>query len=148
MRELEQRHRDLSRTLHPDRFVHAPAGERRLALERAMAVNDAFRTMRDPLLRADALLALAGQPVEEGHRADPALLMEVMELREALEAARSHEKIATLREEVSSRIAREEDALAVVFDSDAPGPVALGRGREALIRLRYFRRFLEEAEEH
>src|SRR4051794_15429497 len=82
--ELEQRHRDLSRALHPDRHVNAPPAERRLALEKAVAVNDAFRTLRDPLSRAQALLALHGVAITEGDRASNALLMEVMELREEL----------------------------------------------------------------
>lgn len=148
LKDLEQRHRDLSRALHPDRYVHAPPGERRLALERAVAVNDAFRALRDPLTRASALLGLSGLPLEEGHRADAALLMEVMALREGLEAARGRpERVAALREAVSARIAAEERVFAQVFDADgARDAAALARARDALVRLRYFRRFVEEAE--
>lgn len=78
---LEQRHRDLSRTLHPDRYVQSPPGERRMALERAVAVNEAFRALRDPLTRAEALLSAHGLAVGDAERPSQSLLMEVMELQ-------------------------------------------------------------------
>ncbi len=146
--ELEQRHRDLSRTLHPDRYVGAAPAERRMALERAVSVNDAFRALRDPLTRAQALLARHGAAIRDGDRAPPALLMEVMELREELEAARGRpERVAALRGAVSERVAREERVVADVFDREGdPGAEALGRARDAVVILRYFRRFQEEAD--
>lgn len=146
--ELEQRHRDLSRALHPDRHVHAPPAERRVALERAVSVNDAFRALRDPLTRAQALLTFHGAPLGENDRAPPALLMEVMELRESLEAARGRpERVAPLREAVKTRVAAEQRVLAEVFDREgAPDAAALGRARDAAMKLRYFRRFEEEAD--
>lgn len=145
---LEQRHRDLSRTLHPDRYVQAPAGERRMALERAVAVNEAFRALRDPLTRAEALLTLHGLSVGDADRPAPALLMEVMDLREALdEARRSPDKVAALLDQVRARSRAEEAALAAAFDAgDAPDAAALGRARDALVRLKYFRRFEDEAD--
>ena len=74
---LEQRHRDLSRALHPDRYTGAPAAERRLSLGRAIDVNEAFRVLKDPIRRAEALLRRAGVPVGEisEPRPPPDLLM-------------------------------------------------------------------------
>jgi molecular chaperone HscB len=145
---LEQRHRDLSRTLHPDRYVQAPPGERRMALERAVAVNEAYRALRDPLTRAEALLAAHGLSMSDADRPSQALLMEVMELRESLdEARRSPEKVSALLDQVRARSKSEEATLASVFDeAPAPGADALGRARDALVRLKYFRRFEEEAD--
>ena len=145
---LEQRHRDLSRTLHPDRYVQAPPGERRMALERAVAVNEAFRALRDPLTRAEALLSAHGLAVGDAERPSQSLLMEVMELRESLDdARRSPEKVASLLDQVRARSGSEEALIASVFDDQpAPGPDALGRARDALVRLKYFRRFEEEAD--
>ncbi|MFO0630380.1 MAG: hypothetical protein U0325_32800 [Polyangiales bacterium] len=62
MKEVAQRHRDLSRALHPDRHTGASPAERRVTLERAVAVNEAWRVIRDPLARALALLDLHGAP--------------------------------------------------------------------------------------
>src|SRR3954471_5694214 len=88
---LEQRHRDLSRTLHPDRHAASGGAERRMALGRAIEVNEAFRNLKDPVRRAEALLARRGVQSGEGKEppASPALLMEVMERREALAEIRS-----------------------------------------------------------
>jgi molecular chaperone HscB len=146
--ELEQRHRDLSRVLHPDRHVSAPPAERRAALERAVAVNDAYRLLRDPLARAQSLLALCGVAIADGDRAPPAVLLEVMELRESLDEARGRpERVAPLRAAVARRIADEERAIAEVFDREgAPDAAGLARARDAAVKLRYYRRFEEEAE--
>jgi molecular chaperone HscB len=147
MKEVAQRHRDLSRTLHPDRHANASPAERRVALERAVAVNEAWRVIRDPLARALALLDLHGAPLRDADRATPALLMEVMELREALESARGDAAaIAPLRAQVQAHIAAEEGALAEALDGDAVDAPALQRARDAAVKLKYYRRFEEEAE--
>src|SRR5688572_16078784 len=117
--ELEQRYRDLQRTTHPDRHSHEPAATRRVALGRAVEVNEAYRVLRDDIARAAALLRLAGQPTSEHERADPELLMEVMELREGLAEARAAADLAQVRKlaaEVSAMRDRTRAALAAAFD--------------------------------
>lgn len=147
MRDVEQRHRDLSRALHPDRHAKGSPAERRVAIERAMAVNEAWRAVRDPLSRALALLELHGVAITEGERASPALLMEVMDLRESLEASRANPAgVEALREAVRAKIAAEEAVLASVFDGPEVSPEALQRARGAAVKLKYFRRFEEEAD--
>ena len=49
LRAVEQRHRDLSKALHPDRYTGAPAAERRMSLSRAIDVNEAGGTRFIPL---------------------------------------------------------------------------------------------------
>ncbi len=80
----EKRHRELSRALHPDRYAQSPPAERRAALGKAIEVNEAWRTLRDPIRRGEALLRRMGLHVDEGQepRPDPALLMEMMEKKE------------------------------------------------------------------
>ena len=97
-RELEQRFRDLSRTLHPDRFARAEPRERRIALERATRLNDAFRALKDWRRRAAYLLSLAGQDVFAEGRSlhDPEFLEEQLEWREALALARADGDAAAL----------------------------------------------------
>jgi molecular chaperone HscB len=151
MKLLEQRHRDLSRALHPDRHVQASPAERRLAIEKAAAVNDAFRALKHPQSRASALLATAGRAVEETARADSALLMEIMDLRESLESLRGKpdraKGIEELRTAVSERVAHAEGVIAEAFDREgAVDATALDGAYNALVTLRYLYRFLEEAE--
>ena len=96
--DLERRFRELSRSLHPDRFARAEARERRLSLERATRLNDAFRYLRDWRLRAAYLLKLAGTDVfAEGKTfADPAFLEEQLEWREAMALATADRDIRRL----------------------------------------------------
>jgi molecular chaperone HscB len=140
---LEQRHRELSKALHPDRYVGAPAAERRMALGKAIEVNAAFRALRDPVKRAEALLRRAGVPVGEVSepKPSPELLMEFMERREELsDAARAKDagRVAALAVDMR---ARQDVTLAALARELAAGePTAVSR----LGELRYVRRFLDE----
>jgi molecular chaperone HscB len=132
--ELERRHRELSRALHPDRFAGRPASERRQALSRAIEVNEAFRRLRDPVRRGEALLERLGVRREEGRepRPDASFLMGVMELREALSDVRRRKDL-----EAQTKASLGARFQARPFDADAV--------ERSLGELRYYRRFLEEA---
>jgi molecular chaperone HscB len=141
---VEKTHRELSRALHPDRFVGAGASERRAALGKAVEVNEAWRVVRDPIRRAEALLKLAGVAVGEGNepKADPEFLMEMLELREALAEARQARDLPSVRrmaQVIESRAAAVERQLAEGFAQGDPAPLVARVGE-----LRFFRRFLEE----
>src|SRR5436190_131234 len=60
MADLEQRYRALSRQFHPDYFYNAPPAERRGALEKSSYLNDAYRTLKNPVARIEYLLKLEG----------------------------------------------------------------------------------------
>lgn len=146
---LERRHRDLSKALHPDRYVGAPAAERRLALSRAIDVNEAFRALRDPLRRAEALLRRAGVAVgEEAERAVPqGLLMEMMEAREELSEASRAKDAARIRALGGQMEARRDQLLARLGQTIDAAQGDASRSRSALpllSELRYIRRFLDE----
>jgi molecular chaperone HscB len=89
--DLQNRYYKLSRELHPDRFMNKPPREREQAENAYSAVNDAYRTFKDPIKRAQYLLALEGFDVGEQGSKDvpPELLEEVFELNMALEEMRS-----------------------------------------------------------
>ncbi len=98
---LEQTFYAQSRRLHPDRFAAHPAAEQAAALGRSSALNDAYRTLRDPIHRTEYLLELEGVKLEEQSRlatdaaraagtekkqvAPPDLLEEAFELNMQLE---------------------------------------------------------------
>ena len=93
-----------SRRLHPDRFAAKPQAEQDAALAAASQLNDAYRTLKDPIARTEYLLALEGVQMEEQSRAatdqakaagtekkqvaPPDLLEEAFELNMALEEMR------------------------------------------------------------
>lgn len=58
-----------SRKLHPDRFASRPTAEQEAALAASSQLNDAYRTLRDPIARTEYLLALEGIQLEEQSRA-------------------------------------------------------------------------------
>jgi len=149
LRSLEQRHRDLSKALHPDRYAGAPAAERRMALSRAIDVNEAFRVLRDPIKRAEALVRRAGVPLGETAepKAPPSLLMEMMELREELaEAARAKDlaRVSGLGAVMSARSRAILDRLGREFDVAGGDHQKLTKVLLSLGELRYVRRFLDE----
>src|SRR5271165_6942973 len=60
MGALEQKFLQLSWKLHPDNFVKSSEAERQISLRRSSELNDAYRTLRDPVTRVEYLLALEG----------------------------------------------------------------------------------------
>ena len=152
---LEQRQRELNRALHPDRHAGKSPAERRQALSRAMDINLAYRTLRDPASRAEALFSLLGAPsTRESTISDPVLLMEMMEQREALEEARRAKDRARLEAIGRSMAEREQVVLGKLEAAFAPlltgspsgetREAQLASARQLLAELRYVRRFAEE----
>jgi molecular chaperone HscB len=106
-------------------------------------VNEAWRIVRDPVRRAEALFVLAGVEVGETKepRPDAELLMEVLEKREALsdaKAARDLERVRALEDDVRVREEKIEKALSDANAFDASLVAKLGE-------MRFYRRFLDEA---
>lgn len=90
--KLVQRYRELQQTIHPDKHTTSPDQERRLSLQLTAHVNEAFQTLKNPVLRAKYLLGLFGiNPDDRDIALAPGFLGEQMELRERLsEIADSH----------------------------------------------------------
>lgn len=142
---VERVHRDLSRALHPDRYAGASASERRAALTKAADVNEAWRIVRDPIRRAEALLALRGVPVGEDKepKPAPALLMEMMEAREALAEARGDTaRMGKIAAEMQVRIDKVTSELGGLLDA-GDNLAALAK----LGELRFCRRLIQEVED-
>ena len=158
--DLERRYKDMTKILHPDRFARADGRARRASLERSVKLNLAWRTLSQPVPRAEYLLALegieVGEPLgskrsgEAGDRAtqpvDTALLIEVMDLREALAEARGRgdrAKVAKLIADVQSQHDKEMSEVAAGFAAAQPRLAAIAA---RMVAARYYRRFLEEAQ--
>jgi molecular chaperone HscB len=108
MNGLEQKFLQLSWKLHPDNFVNATETERELSLKHSSELNDAYRTLRDPIGRVEYLLGIEGARKEGQHKqqAPPELLEEVFELNESLdelrEAKAAGSNLATLKSRLES----------------------------------------------
>ena len=90
MSALEQKFLQLSWKLHPDNFANASEQERELSLKHSSELNDAYRTLCDPVGRVEYLLGIEGARKEGEHKqqAPPELLEEVFELNESLDELR------------------------------------------------------------
>jgi molecular chaperone HscB len=90
MAALETKFLQLSWKLHPDNFVNASEAEREASLKRSSELNDAYRTLREPVARVEYLLAIEGarKEGEQKQQAPPELLEEVFELNESLDELR------------------------------------------------------------
>jgi molecular chaperone HscB len=95
MAALEAKFLQLSWKLHPDNFVNASEAEREASLKRSSELNDAYRTLREPVARVEYLLAIEGSRKEGEHKqqAPPELLEEVFELNESLDELREAKSV-------------------------------------------------------
>lgn len=124
----------LQASAHPD--VHPGGPEKRRAEALSARINEAYRTLREPLTRAQYLLERRGEDVagDEGARvADPGLLMEVMEAREEVEEAQTEEEVGSLREVNEERVEGSIRKLEEAFARDD-----VPRAKEECVRLRYW----------
>ena len=80
--QLYRLYRELQRVVHPDRYANATDQERRLSMQGATRVNEAFQVLKDPIARARYLLLLNGIDLdaEKDNTTDAAFLMEQLEL--------------------------------------------------------------------
>jgi molecular chaperone HscB len=145
---LETTYLELSRRFHPDRFAAADPRTRRMAMEHASLVNEGYRTLRDPVRRAEYLVRLGGidldssDPETGAPRPDQSFLIEMLERREHLEDLRGNaDALAELRDEVEAEAEAELDrAVSALDGSDVRGAAF------ALMSRRYLARFLDEIE--
>ena len=147
---LALRYRDLQKAVHPDRFAGASERERLLSVQQASRINEAFRTLKDPLARARYLLELNGITLSDTDTGmDPMFLMEQMELREALDEARAAaDPFAALNKVRDQAEATERQLLEELAALFATGdPAALQGGPERLRKLQFMRKLLDEVDE-
>ena len=139
---LERSYRDIQSKVHPDRFAHAGDAERRASLQWTTRVNEAYRTLKDPVQRAKHLLELHGVDVAfETNTAMPQdFLMQQMELRESLEEATQQKDAArldALRTDLRREKQKLEQTIAQAIDAkkDYAGAAGLVRKLQFLDKL-------------
>ena len=139
---LESAYRGIQARIHPDRFASAGEAEKRASMQWTTRVNEAYRTLRDPVQRAKYLLELHGIDVGfETNTAMPAaFLMRQMELREALEEARDTAALDALGAQLAKDRSMLESVIGAKIDGEKDYPAASGLVRE----LQFLRRFGEE----
>jgi molecular chaperone HscB len=155
LRDLEKKFYALSRQYHPDLYTLKSREEQQYALDATAILNDAYRTLRDPLARAEYLLKENGFDIgEQGSKnVPPELLEEVFELNMALEELRGGDesarhsledgrnKFAGMRDAVDTELAEKFRE----YEGSRERGV-LGEIRGILNRRRYIRNLVSEVE--
>jgi len=87
LQNLSSSYQALQKAVHPDKYAHASEQEQRIAVQKSAQINDAYQTLKNPLLRAEYILVERGvdMPNEQSSFSDTSFLMHQMELREMLE---------------------------------------------------------------
>jgi molecular chaperone HscB len=123
---LEKTFYTLSRKLHPDRFASRPLAEQEAALAQSSLLNDAYRTLKNPIQRTQYLLTLEGVELEEQSKAateaarasgtakkqivPPELLEEVFELNMQLQEMRAARQMGEDEPELRRDLLTAKDA--------------------------------------
>jgi molecular chaperone HscB len=167
LESLEREFHRLSRKLHPDRFARASEQEREWSLADTALLNDAYRTLKDPLFRTEYLLKLEGAQIGEEYagknradggkdpsRAPADLLEEVFELNMQLEEMRAAKKMGETDSQLQGDLGaakRKFDDLVNEVDADLRrqwqswdegDPAAREAAKTALVALLDRRRYL------
>jgi len=138
---LAQRYRDLQRAVHPDKYADAPARERRLAMQQATQINEAFQTLKNPITRGHYLLQLHGTDLHEHETiTDSEFLMAQMELREQLAELKSLTDLNQFMTYLETSMQQLTDTLTQHFAQKNFQTV-----RELLRQFQFFKRLYEEA---
>lgn len=153
--DLETRFYDLSRKLHPDRYGRRSATERQFSEEATSILNDGYRTLRDPVKRAEYVLKQHGLDIGEqrSKNVPPELLEEVFELNMALDELRGGDDSARPQLEEAGRkfndmledTSRELQAHFERYDQGREEAV-LNAIRGVLNRRRYIQNLVNEVE--
>ena len=149
MVQLDSRYRELQRTVHPDRFANASDQERRISMQQATQINEAYEVLKDPLKRGRYLLELRGHAIEDqqSFQQDPAFLMQQMELRETLAEIREQDDplqaLDRLTQTVRSQYRVLESGLVQALD----GGAEIEQAVTLVLRMQFFKRLQEEVQE-
>jgi molecular chaperone HscB len=142
---LDTRWRELQAQVHPDKFAAEGAAAKRVAMQWAVRVNEAYQRLKDPVKRAAYLCELHGVPVHsESNTSMPTgFLMQQMEWREALEEATLLSDVEALADKVAMHRRQALDQLAATCDEQGDFNAAATQVRA----LMFIERFAEDIDQ-
>lgn len=111
-KKLEAKFYELSRTFHPDFYQTKSSAEQTISLSNAAVLNTAYRTLRDPIQRAQYLVALETGSVKDIRTSPPAdLFEEILELQDTLEEYRASDRESPAGRQLRANLQMEQEAL-------------------------------------
>lgn len=148
--ELGTRYLELQRQFHPDKHAAGSERDKLMAVQQAANINDAYHSLKQPLLRAEHLLALRGLKISNEQRSfmEPAFLMQQMELRELLAEISEAADPSHLIDEADQQIQKQKKALLRQLQSalDANSPEHDHQAADIIRKLKFFFKLQQELE--
>lgn len=142
--QLKTAQQHLQASFHPDRHVNDSDRDRRLSVQVASWINQAFDTLQDPVKRSRYLLEISGAeiPDDSTTTSDVEFLMEQIELREAVEACREApdglEQCHRIEDQLAQRAAELANEFVACFaGEDLPGSVTISRKMQFIQRIQH-----------
>jgi molecular chaperone HscB len=144
--ELSARYKTAQRETHPDRFAACGQAEQRLAMQVSSLLNEAYKTLKDPVERAVYLLGLNGVDIRspQNRQLAPQFLMEQMNLREELQSladANDTSGLNRLRADIAGWINKLLDECSQQFQQTDYNAAANSVGK-----LQFYRKLLHETD--
>ncbi|HEB63672.1 MAG TPA: Fe-S protein assembly co-chaperone HscB [Gammaproteobacteria bacterium] len=147
LRVLKECYQLLQKNFHPDRYASKPDHEKRLAMQHATELNDAYSVLKDPVKRGFYLLSLYQSNEqnlsEEVSIKDPAFLMQQFELREALAAIRTLDELLLFIKKTDASINETIEQLKTEFKEISPKN--LSKIQSILSKIQFMVKLREEA---
>lgn len=147
LQALNARYLALQKTLHPDNFASASASDQRVAMQKSTEVNDALKTLKDPILRAESIISINTgelQDLEQKSTQDVAFLMQQLQWREQLEEVEGQKDEKALNA-FAKDIKQETQALLTAL-SDNLQAQQWAQASQICDKLRFTRKLTEEIE--
>ncbi|MEJ2528884.1 MAG: Fe-S protein assembly co-chaperone HscB [Gammaproteobacteria bacterium] len=148
--DLTERYRDLQRVVHPDRFASSSDQERRISLQASTLINEAFQTLKDPMLRARYMLALHGVELDADAKStqDMGFLMQQMELREVMAEAKDRPDPLAVIADILEGIDRSMQELGgqLIANFELATPKHLEQAKDIVLKMQFLQKLQLDAE--
>lgn len=146
LHEAQQR---LQSKFHPDRVAGGSDQEKRLAVQQAAWINEAYQTLQDPVKRARYMLSLKGLDMNDEHETtgDTAFLMEQIELREEMEQCRSCQDPLRCCDHITGKLDQRSKEYAAEFQRLYDAGDYEG-ARQIIKKMQFISRILEQIDEY
>ena len=147
---LSENFRNLQQNVHPDRYTNASDQEKRLSVQRAAQINEAYQVLKSPQRRARYILEQQGVVFDEQANPvmDPLFLMQQMELREALSEVKSKDDPGSALEKIVAdlKLARSEVLQKLAEQLNTPETADLDKASQLTHELQFLDKLQSETE--
>ncbi|MCP4076464.1 MAG: Fe-S protein assembly co-chaperone HscB [Gammaproteobacteria bacterium] len=146
---LHAAHLKLQAAFHPDRFINGTEQEKRLAVQKAAWINEAYEVLKNPVKRARYMLEVSGLEMNDDHEttSDTAFLIEQIELREEMDECRSCKDPMRCCDHITGKLDQRSKEFSTSFISLYQQGY-LEQARQVSKKMQFVERILEQIDEY